>query len=272
MPGGCLAPGAAMICAPDIPFGTRGLALDLYHPPGRCLGALVYAHGGGFRKGSRKEPAALAVAERFAALGFAVAAVSYRLGVTVAEVPRAERRAIRASLARGDAAGLTLARRLRGAAMLAAVDDLSEAVEMLRAEGPRRGLPSGLGILGVSAGGIAALSLAYPPAGRAGRVARPDAVLAVAAAMAEPWRLKPGGPPVLMLHGQRDRVIGPGNPALAARQAALSDAPLRLALTDVPGHNAQLGALLDGRDAAGRPWAEIAADHFARAFASAAKA
>ncbi|PKP84280.1 MAG: hypothetical protein CVT80_09065 [Alphaproteobacteria bacterium HGW-Alphaproteobacteria-2] len=261
-----------MLLEPDIPFGTRGLALDLWRPPGSCAGTLVYAHGGGFLKGSRKEPAAAALAARFGALGFAVAAVSYRLGVRLADFPRAERRAIRESVARGSAEGLTLARRLRGAAMLGALDDLSEAVAFLRGEAPSRGLAPGLGILGVSAGGIAALSLAWPPDFRAGRVAQPDAVVAVAAAMAEPWRLAPTGPPALMLHGPADRVVGPENAALAARMAEAAEAPLRLVVTGMPGHNAQLRALLEGRDAAGRFWAEIAAEHVMGGFAGHAEA
>lgn len=261
-----------MHCDADIPYGTRGLALDLWRPPGRCAGTLVYAHGGGFRKGSRKEPAAAALAERFGALGLALAAVSYRLGVGLAAFPRDERRAIRASVARGSAAGLTLARRLRGAAMLAALDDLSEAVAFLRAGAAGFGLPPGLGILGVSAGGIAALSLAWPPGIRDGRVAPPDAVVAVAAAMAEPWRLASAGPPALLLHGSADRVVGPENAAIAARAAAAAGAPLRLVNTGVPGHNAQLRTLLGGRDAAGRPWAEIAAEHVMGGFAARTKA
>ena len=72
---------------PDIRYGDvpgyRPLELDLYLPgTGEPAPVIVHVHGGGWRRGSRREPLR-ALGEDFydtlAAQGFAVAAVDYRL-------------------------------------------------------------------------------------------------------------------------------------------------------------------------------------------------
>src|SRR6516164_3224325 len=72
---------------PDIRYGEvpgyRPLELDLYLPgTGGPAPVIVHVHGGGWRRGSRREPLR-ALGEDFydtlAAQGFAVAAVDYRL-------------------------------------------------------------------------------------------------------------------------------------------------------------------------------------------------
>jgi acetyl esterase/lipase len=76
---------------PDIVYGEvpgyRPLELDLYLPEARSRTSepapvVVYLHGGGWRRGSRREPLPVLGAgfyERLAAEGFAVAAIDYRL-------------------------------------------------------------------------------------------------------------------------------------------------------------------------------------------------
>lgn len=228
------------------------LLLDAYVPKGPVHGAVLYLHGGGFLKGSRGEPVAGQLAQRLGPMGFAVVSADYRLRQGLGDFTPKEALAIAAMQARSQAIGLTLAGRLCGPAMIAAMRDAGAALDALRA-----GLVPGLQglpivIVGVSAGGIAGLSLAYPPKGEA--VARPDAVLAIAGAMVQPWRLLPDGPPCILLHGRADRVIGLENPRLAARRATARGAPLRLVETGVAGHNTQVAAFLDGQDAQGRPF------------------
>jgi acetyl esterase/lipase len=67
-------------------LGFRPLELDLYLPPGPeadgPLPVVVYVHGGGWQRGSRRDPPPLIAADfydQIAAGGFAVAAIDYRL-------------------------------------------------------------------------------------------------------------------------------------------------------------------------------------------------
>jgi acetyl esterase/lipase len=75
---------------PDLVYGEvpgyRPLELDLYLPPGPEAGGpvpvIVHVHGGGWRRGSRREPLPAVGAgfyDGLAAQGFAVAAIDYRL-------------------------------------------------------------------------------------------------------------------------------------------------------------------------------------------------
>jgi acetyl esterase/lipase len=72
---------------PDLVYGEvlgyRPLELDLYLPPtGGSAPVIVYVHGGGWRRGSRREPLPVLGADFYDSLteqGFAVAAIDYRL-------------------------------------------------------------------------------------------------------------------------------------------------------------------------------------------------
>ena len=230
----------------------HGLLLDAHLPQGMARAVVLYLHGGGFQKGNRGELLAQSLAMRLAPLGVALVSADYRLRVGLSAFPPDQAAEIAAMQARSVALGLTLAPRLCGPAMIAAVQDASAALAAIR-----NGLVAGLQglpvvVFGVSAGGIAGLSLAHPPSGV--EVSRPDGVLSVAGAMVQPWRLRRSGPPCVMLHGPRDRVIGLENAALAARRAARQGIDLRLIETGVVGHNTQVTAFLDARDPQGRPY------------------
>jgi acetyl esterase/lipase len=68
---------------PDLVYGEvlgyRPLELDLYLPPtGGSAPVIVYVHGGGWRRGSRREPLPVLGADFYDSLttqGFAVAAI-----------------------------------------------------------------------------------------------------------------------------------------------------------------------------------------------------
>jgi acetyl esterase/lipase len=63
-------------------LGYRPLELDLYVPQGSEVPVVVYVHGGGWQRGSRRDPPPLLAADfydQIAAQGLAVAAVDYRL-------------------------------------------------------------------------------------------------------------------------------------------------------------------------------------------------
>ena len=136
---------------------------------------------------------------------------------------------------------------------------MSDAIFFLRDEdGPLASKTGPLLALGVSAGGIAALSLAFPPRGVWEELNRPDAVIGLCAAMVQPWRLAADGIPSLLFHGYADRIISPKNTEFTARRVATSSAPLEVIVTDTRGHNTQIDLFIDGNDPDGKPWLERA--------------
>ncbi|MDR7124127.1 hypothetical protein [Pseudotabrizicola sp. 4114] len=250
---------------PDLSYGPLPhQALDLALPD-LPRAVLAYAHGGGFTKGSRKEATFAELAAQLCPWGIAVASVSYRLAGGLLDLDPPDRPAMRRMAAASAAAGLRLNPRLYGPAFAMALFDLGRAVLALKngALAPAlTGLP--VTLLGMSAGGIAALSLAHPPQVWAGRLTRPDAVLAVSAAMVQPWRLRPGEPPCVMLHGAVDRIIPPADARLAACVAQEKGADLQVIITDTPGHVPQLTRLLHGTAPDGRPGLSLLTDLVAR--------
>ncbi|MEQ9693316.1 hypothetical protein [Shimia sp. SDUM112013] len=231
------------------------LALDLFLPGGPARAAVVFAHGGGFFKGQRQG----ADVDRLAALltgrGFAMASLSTRLGTTISEFPALQQDAIRTHAARSRKAGLTLAPRLYGPAFEAARQDLAAGIAWLRSHATTYDITSDkVGIVGVSAGGIAGLSLAYPPRNLPTE-ARPDAVLAISACMVQPWRLHAGGPPCLLLNSAVDRIVPPENPRLTLHRARTTGAPVTGLTCARNGHNPPFQALLEDRHTDGTPYA-----------------
>lgn len=255
-----------MKCVADITYDkSHDLALDLYLPDTlQAQACVIYAHGGGFTRGARHHVEAAHFAERLTAKGFAVASVSYRLGTKMKAFSAEDQDYIKTYIARTKKVGLTISERLYGSAFIAAMEDLSRAIEYLWVEGAGLGIRSRkIGVLGVSAGGIAGLALAYPPMQWTRRVARPDAVVSICGALVQPWRLEEGGPPCLMIHGPRDRIIHIGNLQLAAHRAGQVNAPVQLIDTGIRGHATQVDAALDGTDQAGRAYMDVILDHFA---------
>lgn len=254
-----------MKCVPDIVYDdTHQLAFDLYLPDSlRADACVIYAHGGGFRKGSRDEVEAGYFADRLTSQGLAMASISYRLGTEMDAFSPEDQDAIQAYLARSKKVGLTLSPSLCGAAFIAAMEDMSRAIEYLWVEGEALGIASRkVGVLGISAGGIAGLALAYPPMQWTRRVSRPDAVVSICGALVQPWRLEPDGPPCLMIHGPRDRVIGFENVKIAAQRGEQAGAPISLLNTGIRGHTTQIDAALDGEDRSGRSYMDMILYHF----------
>ncbi|MEM7471880.1 MAG: hypothetical protein AAF340_11070 [Pseudomonadota bacterium] len=238
-----------MKCVPDIPFDTENaLSLDLYLPNTlTARGCVVYAHGGGFRKGSRHDEVAPHFAAALTAAGFAMASVSYRLATGPEAFSELDQSYIAAYGRRTGAVGFSLSPKLYGTAFIAATEDISRAIEFLWVEGGNLGIASRkTGVLGVSAGGIAGVSLAYPPSHWRERLVMPDAVVAISSAIVQPWRLSDRGAPCLMLHGPGDRVIDIRDPEFGAARATQVGAPVHLVNTGVRGHATQVDAVLDG--------------------------
>lgn len=149
----------------DVIFSAqKGLALDLFLPDKEPRAIVLYLHGGGFTRGSRKGDQSKQLLQKLLGADLGVAFADYRLGVGADAFSDAQAAAIAAMQVRTKAVGLTVASGLAGPAMIAALEDASDAVQALKSGnlcGVTKGLP--VVILGVSAGGIAGLSLAYPP-------------------------------------------------------------------------------------------------------------
>lgn len=180
---------------PDIPYGVLPhQRLDLVLPAA-VNAVVVYLHGGGFVKGSRKESTVDALVAHLLPLGIAVASVGYRLGGSLPQLARPDRMVVRRMEAASLAVGLRLSPRLYGAAFAHAVQDAGMAIAALRSgECVRQlaGLP--VVVLGMSAGGdrglVTGLSAAHlgGPCGAArcgsGSIGGDGAALAVAAGRA----------------------------------------------------------------------------------------
>lgn len=255
-----------MKCVPDIVYNAdAALALDLYLPDNLSATAcIIYAHGGGFRRGARNNPETPHFAQALTDAGFAMASISYRLGTGLDAFSQKDQDYITAYAGRSGKVGLTLSPKLYGPAFMAAMEDMSRAIEYLWVEGAALGIAKRkVGVLGVSAGGIAGLALAYPPTHWMVRVSKPDAVVAISSAFVQPWRLAEDGPPCLMFHGPQDRIIDISNAEIAALRAEQSGAPVHLINTGVPGHATQVDLVLDGADAEGVPYMQQVLDEFA---------
>ena len=233
---------------------SENLALDLYLPYRTPQATVVFAHGGGFQKGTRSSAEVLPLARRFTRDGYAFASISYRLNTPLDAFDIAHRKAIRANRKISVQSGLTTSKRLMGPAFEAARLDLGAAVAFMKSRSSDWDIAtSSVFAVGISAGGIAALSLAYPPENLP-TTCRPDAVLGLGAAMVQPWCLSPNGVPSLMLHSTMDRIIRPQNTSLIENAARQAEAPLRTIICARRGHGAPVEALLNDKDKTGSPY------------------
>lgn len=210
----------------DRPAGT--LELDLHHPGGGVRPLVLFAYGGGFVKGSRIASRNSALVAHLCGAGFAVAAPDYRLNTgpedvspeTLAGVRRIANRAVRH--------GIAMRRRLFGVRLFTACEDLSDALTFCRARADEMEVDARhIGMFGISAGGLAGNTLCYPP-GPWTHLSAPDAMVALAAPVVHPWRLRRDGPPVWIVHGQRDRIVPCADSLLTAREAQAAGAPVRV--------------------------------------------
>lgn len=255
---------ADFTCERNIVYKTtadnRPLMINLYRPKTTIRSILLFAHGGGFSHGSRKAKRAQDLALKLASEGVVVASFDYRLKTELDAFSSDAQRAIEAAQARTKRVGLKINPNYCGPRFYAALEDMSDAVGFLRDE---KNGPLGPGIvpllaLGVSAGGIAALSLAHPPRDGWENLNKPDAAISVCGAMVQPWRLKRDGPPLLIFHGYHDGVISPKNARVIDGKAKFKHAPVEVIITDVRGHKHQVPHFINDNDPEGRPWLDKA--------------
>lgn len=259
---------------PDIPYchhGDESLCLDLYRPSGAPRALVVFAHGGGFAEGTRRSAAAREIAAVATAHGLMLASVSYRLLTPMEAFCASDQALIRDNEQKTHDHGIQIRPGLIGPAYEAATRDISAAIAFCRGLVPAHDIASPrIGLIGLSAGGIAGLTLAHldhdapdlPPA--YAREGRPDALFTISSAMVQPWRLGPHGAPTLMFNAARDRVIRIRNVHRAARRARDMNAPLKVVISNTRGHNTQVDTLLNGSCPDGRPYLRHLTDFFAK--------
>lgn len=247
----------------DIVYKTttpgKSLKIDFFRPKTPIKATLLYAHGGGFIKGSRKDATARKLAKKLAPDGVAVASIDYRLKTGIDAFSPEDQQVINATQVRTARAGMPINPDFCGPRLYAALEDMSDAIAFLRAkDGLLSGKSGPLLALGASAGGITALSLAFPPRGVWEKLNRPDAAIGLSAAMVQPWRLSKDGLPSLLFNGCTDKIIAPENTQFTVHRVATSSAPLEVIITDVRGHNPQIDLFIDGNDPDGHPWLDRA--------------
>ncbi|UQX87398.1 alpha/beta hydrolase [Jatrophihabitans telluris] len=241
--------------------GYRPLSLDLYLPDDGARAVCVYAHGGGWRMGSRREgpgplsPTSRRLFARMAARGLAVASVDYRLSGE-ARFP-AQREDVEAGirwLSSEDASGVAglplVTFGVSAGGQLAGLCGLNpslpvRAVALWYAVSDLPAVPDDIAAAGGEAdrgpGSREALLLGAPAA-QMPELARQASVL---------HQVHRNAPPFLLLHGDRDRLVPAAQSARlhTALRAAGADTTLEL----VPGYDhmfvgmpaAELEALVD---------------------------
>ncbi len=202
--------------APSFQGVSQPLLLDLYEPAGdtevrRPL--LIFAHQGGFLRGSRTDAYMVAICTRMARLGYVTASIEYRLGFPLtglaqpADTPGVARAAIRAT------------------------QDMRAAVRFFRADAAAarayRIHPNYIVVGGSSAGAFAALAAGYldkpgeVPAyvdlpslgglegsgGNPGLSSAVAAVLNLSGATESPGIIEAGNAPLCSVHGTRDLTV-----------------------------------------------------------------
>ncbi|MGA2828843.1 MAG: alpha/beta hydrolase [Streptosporangiaceae bacterium] len=222
-------------------LGYRPLELDLYLPgTGGPAPAIVHVHGGGWRRGSRREPLPVLGADFYGSLtaqGFAVAAIDYRLS--------------------GEAR------------FPAPLEDVRTAVNWVRDHAPSYGLDAGRVFLwGDSSGGHLALLAALtgstvhgvvawfpvtdlaglpsdvadaggvpdpgPESREAQFLGRPASSLPDLARQASPVaHATASAPPILLMHGAADDMVPPAQSVRLAKALSAAGATVELEL--VPG-------------------------------------
>jgi acetyl esterase/lipase len=186
--------------------GGKSLRLDAYLPAGKLPApAIVLLHGGGFTSGAKGGYTG-ELARHLSTQGYAAFDIDYRL--------------------MGDLGpGATLPK-----AMLAAREDLARAVEYVLANSKSYGIdPDRLAVGGGSAGAITALLATY---GEDRLEQRPGAVVSLWGGMYGQERaIKPGDPPVLLVHGTADKTVPFAHSesiAAASRKAGVDAVLLRI--------------------------------------------
>lgn len=226
--------------------GDVELVVDLYRPLGRApKGAVVLMHGGGFTGGSVDIGENKVYGQALAQRGYLGAAIAYRLH---RDAPLVD------GWAEAYARVVGALRDLRTDAAIeaygpdwplavgAAGADLVAAVGWLRGHADEIGFArDDIALFGASAGGVTALTAAYALDSYGGERLDVAGVIALrgflfrADSTRDPF--DPGAPPLLILHGARDRRVPLPEAEAVFRLAAEARTPVELYTSEAHGHD-----------------------------------
>ncbi|WP_159809456.1 hypothetical protein [Litoreibacter roseus] len=170
------------------------------------------------------------LADAFTSRGFAFADVKCRRRITANDLSSADGRRVAEYISRSLEAGMQMDERLFGPGYIAAMRDISGAIDFLVEHGPSLRLTcSGFGLLGVGAGGVAGLGLAFPPQDLEDRFRAPDVIATFGAALAQPWRISDAAPPCLVFHATNDDLMPMRDVEFMKKRAKRKNAPVEFA-------------------------------------------
>ncbi|MFC0811283.1 hypothetical protein ACFHYO_04025 [Paracoccus panacisoli] len=238
----------------ELPFAP-GLGLDLSLPAGPVRGLVAYAHGGSFEGGSRRDRLAAHLPDLFLPRGIAFASISYRLRGQPAFSDLDQADVAANAMHRAAEFYPELRSGLLGPYLYRAVQDFQRALDGLRQCSAADALElAPVVTMGFSAGGLAAMGVAYGLDGLPTAPHPPAGAVAISALPPQPWRISKPCVPGWVLTARGDAVFPRAAAARAA--AALSDAEAPVAFSMVPygQHNRPIRELTDGRQPCGTRW------------------
>lgn len=238
-----------------------GLGLDLSLPDGSVRGLVAYAHGGSFEGGSRRDRLAAHLPDLFLPRGIAFASISYRLRGRPEFADTNQPDVAATAMARSAEFYREIRPGLFGPYLYSAVQDIQRALDCLRQSGAADSLDvAPVVTMGFSAGGLAAMGVAYGLDGLPTAPHSPAGAVAISALPPQPWRISRPCVPGWVLTARGDAVFPRAAAARAA--AALSDAAAPFAFSMVPygQHNRPIRELTDGRRACGTRWDALLLD------------
>jgi acetyl esterase/lipase len=177
--------------------------LDLYLPLNNALKKLpvfVFIHGGGFRNGDKGVVAIQQLCSKIASKGFAVLSINYRLTLKY--------KTYVGSGSVNMSKGLQPTRKFNEGAIIAlnnATEDTEMALKWIKNNAKSYNFATGsVGVGGSSAGAMTALNLAYISTQK---IIPVKAVIDMWGGMANADLIKKNAPPVLIYHGDNDKVV-----------------------------------------------------------------
>ncbi|WP_108838531.1 alpha/beta hydrolase [Tateyamaria sp. Alg231-49] len=242
--------------------GQASLDLDLYHPGGGPAPLVLFGYGGGFTKGSKDANVHQPLAQRLCAAGFAVALPDYRLKTSPEHVDPETFAQITRIANRVERLGWGVKRKLFDVRLYTACEDLSDALKFCRAHSDQMQIAgSKIGMMGISAGGLAGNTLCYAPRLWRNRFDSPDVMVSLCAPVVHPWRIREKGVPTYVLHGRKDRIIPVASSATTAETAQVTGAPITVTMPPDAPHIGIDTYVLSRHSASGQLYIDDIVDH-----------